>query len=75
MIFAQSDRLEPELANEFLTLNVYVFWFVAIETVEVEPITSLNKYSGHARCPGRSVYRLQSRCPKADSMILHQGAF
>lgn len=52
MIFAQSDRLEPELADELLALDVYVFGFVAIETVKVEPVTSLSKYCGHGRCPG-----------------------
>jgi len=74
MIFAQSDRLEPELANESLALNMYVSRFVAIETVKVEPISSLNKYGGHACCPGGSDCHLQSRCSKADSMIIHRVA-
>ena len=63
MIFAESDRPEPELANEFLALNVYVSWFVAIETVKVEPITSLNKYGGHVSRPGRSDCDSQSTAP------------
>ena len=39
MILAQSYRLEPEFANESLSLNVYVFRFITIKAVKVEPIT------------------------------------
>jgi len=34
----QSHRIEPELGDLIVALNVDVFWFVAITGVEVEPI-------------------------------------
>jgi len=43
----QSHRIEPELGNVIFTLNVDMFWFVAITGVEVEPIRSNSQDSWH----------------------------
>lgn len=71
MIFAQYNRLEPELANKSFTLNVNVSRFLAVKAVKEEPITPLDKCGGHGHYPDRSDRYLQSRCSTSNSIIPH----
>lgn len=48
IISAQGYGLEPKLANEFLALNVYMFRFITIKAIEIEPITPYNTYGRHS---------------------------
>jgi|GEM_PF-4932844 hypothetical protein len=72
MILAQSYRLEPEFANESLSLNVYVFRFITIEAVKVESITLFNTYGRHVckSCPD-SITVCKTAKMHPTFMILH----
>ena len=41
-ILAKTDRFEPELADPFFTLNVYMFRFIAVEAEKEESIGTGN---------------------------------
>src|SRR5260370_30342296 len=54
----QSHRIEPELSNIILPLNMHMFRFVAIASVKVEPIRSNSQYGGHCLLSSYAELRL-----------------
>ena len=63
LILANTDRFEPEFADPFFTLNVYMFRFIAVEAEEEESIGTGNVSDSWHSCRYRAYNRKISENP------------
>lgn len=69
MILTQRCRIEPEFTEHVFALHMHVNWFVAVETVEEEPIRTRDSFDG-----GHIVFR-EYTTDKTSLKFLASGTF